>query len=497
MLNKFKKILLLVTGLLLAGLLVACDGATPTATVVPPTTTPAPTLGTPPATVAALVSPTAALTPTSAPAPANATAAVARSGLSVELFQNAAAKLDLAKELGSDYKSGPASLTDLKLATGGDNSITLTGTLEGGKFLLKFPANWNNELVLLAHGFRAAGTPGALDLGTPSRPTAGMLATILSQNFAYGYSAFSKPQGFAVKSGIESTQLLKKLVDLALNTKRAYILGESMGGNVTMGLIEKFPNDYAGAMPYCGVVAGWSEELRYLTDFRVIYDYFTKPLGAPITLPTSDPQSPTATTSTSAVISSITALFQQAATNPKTADVVQQIAKVSGANPDPISFLTPLITLALPPESYGNLGIGSPYTNYGKIYKGSSDDAALNSGVQRIPALLPLTKYVNDWYNSTGNFKAKVLSIHNLIDPLVPYEFEDLLKKQVAAKSNSQNLVQQVVDANPVNPANPVSGGPTHCFFTATQLTQSWNNLRLWVEKGTRPEDGLNITSIK
>lgn len=392
---------------------------------------------------------------------------------------------------------GGVSLTNLSVVRAPDASTTVTGMLNGASFLLRFPAAWNHELVLFAHGYVTPGTPHALDVFYPNqfdKATQGVLATAFAQRYAYGYSSYIK-EGYAVHSGIADTELLKRLVNYADSVSRAWVVGESMGGNVVIGLVEQYPGEYAGALPYCGVVAGWYQEIRYLTDVRVVYDYYTKPLGAPLALPgAGHAETPDPNLTLNAVIGSVGALFGQAASKPAYAAIIANIARVTGANPDPISFLTALAGNTYGQSDYLATTGGNGYSNIGKTYQGSSNDAALNGGVERVAATPAATAYLNANYTPTGRFTTKVLSLHNLIDPLVPYQQEPLLKARVAAAGNSANLVQQVVDPKPINLADIANSGPAHCYFTPSQLTYAWNELRGWTLQGVRPTDGVNIT---
>lgn len=412
-----------------------------------------------------------------------------------QAFLEASLKLNPAKELGEESGAKTqASLTNLDVTQDADKGFTLTGTLEGAKFLVRVPDGWNGELLLFARGYSQPGSP--VEVPRPNPNMRALLNYAFEQKFAYGYSSYGK-SGYAVKSGIESTQLLKRLVELAMPVKRSYLLGESMGGNVTMGLIEKYPDAYAGAISTCGVVAGWYEETRYITDFRLIYDYFTRPLGPPYAIGNPpDPQKGNdASFNIGTINVSVSNLLKNAATNPAVGTAVQQISKVSGVNPDFNSFFIPLLSSLSDAGDQANTSGGNGYGNQDKVYKGSNDDKALNAGIIRVKADPNAQKYLNDWYTSTGNFKTRLLSIHNLIDPLVPYEFEGLLKKQVEAKNNTANLAQWVVDPQTPNPANPLGGGPSHCYFTPSQMKFAWDQMRNWVEKGAKPENGLNVTN--
>lgn len=382
--------------------------------------------------------------------------------------------------------------SDLQLTPAENGALDVTGSIQTRPFAARFPAGWNGSVVLFAHGYAA---PGSVEtVPSPAQdPSGGLLTAAYAQGYATAYSAYDKT-GYAVRSGVVSTLALRQWLD-GVGLKRAYITGASMGGNVTVALAELYPNAFVGALPYCGVVAGWSAEERYLIDFRAVYDSFTRKLPAPLALPGAGQLTVARPDySLEAVQQSVGALFQGAASNPQLRSIIGQIAAVTGAQPDPISFITALGGL-----SYGLTDIlqtqgGNAYSNEGKVYQGSLDDAALNSGIERVTAVPAATAYLRAWYTPTGKFSARMLSVHNTSDPLVPYLFEPEFAAIVAAAGNSANLVQQVVDPKPVNLADLKNSGPAHCYFSPAELGTAWNELRAWVEEGVKPEGGRNIT---
>lgn len=389
-------------------------------------------------------------------------------------------------------------LSGVQVMTAADGSATVTGQLSGLPFAINFPADWNGQAVLFAHGYV---TPDQMEqLPAPGQdPSGGVLSAAYAQGFATAYSTYAKT-GYAVKSGIESTYRLDRLLT-QLGTRRAYIAGASMGGDITVGLIEQYPNAFAGALPYCGVVAGWLQEQRYLSDFRVVYDFFTR--GTPYTLPGAGAAlTPNPDLTLQAVQASVAGLFTAAAkdlTGPE-AQLIGAVASFTGANPDPVSYTTALAGNTYGLTDYLQTAGDNGYGNLGKVYVSADPRfeplaAGLNAGVERFAADPAAATYLNKYFTPRGSFKAKVLSFHNTIDPLVPFEFEAQYKAIVAAANNSDNLVQQVVDPKPVNPADPASGGPAHCYFSPQELGTAWSELRTWVENGTVPEEGKNITS--
>jgi pimeloyl-ACP methyl ester carboxylesterase len=52
------------------------------------------------------------------------------------------------------------------------------------------------------------------------------------------------------------------------------IVGASEGALIATMLLERFPQIYAGGMAIAGPLAGMPYQIKYLGDFRVVYDYF-------------------------------------------------------------------------------------------------------------------------------------------------------------------------------------------------------------------------------
>lgn len=388
--------------------------------------------------------------------------------------------------------------TDLSITDRADGGLNVTGKLSGNNFALRVPPKWNGQTLLYAHGYvtpkaDAREFPALVDKDpSTANGESGLLTTAYNQGYATANSEYAKI-GYAVKEGIEATKALRDFLARVGSTKQ-YISGTSMGGNITVGLIEKYPNDFVGALSMCGVVSGWRNEMTYLMDFRVVYDYLTR--GTPYALPGSgDALTLNSAYTQDAVNASVGGLFGAAGKGDEKAKaIIGQLARVTGVQPDPLSFIVPLSSTI---DGLGDLlktmnGIG--YSNVGKVYAGSADDAALNAGVQRLTVSPESSAYLDANYTPTGKFNTKLLAFHNLSDPLVPYLLQQQYTKIVQDAGNSGNFVAQVVDARPVNLADLSKSGPTHCYFTPEQMTFAWNELTAWVNKDVRPRDGLNIT---
>ncbi|MEI7554069.1 hypothetical protein [Candidatus Chlorohelix sp.] len=395
-------------------------------------------------------------------------------------------------------------LTDLKVtSSNSERAITATGRLDGALFLLKIPFSWNHQVVLYAHGYTNPGTQDFNVLPGVSDNMKAVLNTALGQGFAYGYSAYSK-DGYAVENGVKHTQSLKNLID-RIGNHRAYIIGESMGGNVAMALVEKYENDYVGALPFCGVVSGWYEQVRYLADFRMVYDFYT--LNTPFQLQAADgsygdpriPVFPQEAVTKVATLFGATVHADPAVSTPAKY-IIEQVSIAADITPEPVSFINALMGATTGFEDLKKTAGGIGYSNIKVTYAGGPNlfGDAINSDIYRLAVDNPkAVTYLKNWYTPKGDFEAKVLSVHNRIDPLVPYRHELILKAKVQAQHNSSRFVVQNVDpgAFSFNPtADPNTWSPKHCDFKPSQMIFAWNELKDWVEKGVKPAE-INITA--
>ena len=141
----------------------------------------------------------------------------------------------------------PASRTDVR--TDPARAPVDTGVINGAPFYIEVPAQWNKGLVLYTHGYTVAGDRPP----NPGSPRMKALRDVfLSRGFAFAASDYSV-QGWAVKEAIEDTEALRRyFVSKHGAPAETYITGHSMGGHITMAIIERYPEAYKGAMPMCG-----------------------------------------------------------------------------------------------------------------------------------------------------------------------------------------------------------------------------------------------------
>jgi hypothetical protein len=69
---------------------------------------------------------------------------------------------------------------------------------------------------------------------------------------------------------------------------------------------------------------------------------------------------------------------------------------------------------------------GMPYDNQDTWYLGSFDDGALNAGVERVESDGRARAYVRRAYQPTGELYVPLVTLHNTLDPVVPFWHEGL-----------------------------------------------------------------------
>ena len=141
---------------------------------------------------------------------------------------------------------------------------------DGATYLIQVPSTWNGTLLLYSHGYVVPGFSNpAVDVGDPITG-----AYLLANGYALGGSSYAGT-GWAVQQAlpdqIEVLDTFKKLVG---TPNRTIAWGHSLGGIVTAGLVQRYPDRFDAALPMCGVLAGsvgtWNQALDSAFAFDVL-----------------------------------------------------------------------------------------------------------------------------------------------------------------------------------------------------------------------------------
>ncbi|HEX2928633.1 MAG TPA: alpha/beta hydrolase, partial [Candidatus Binatia bacterium] len=335
------------------------------------------------------------------------------------------------------------------------------------------PPNWNGRLVIYAHGFVAPQAPLRLPTDELTLSDGTFVPNLfLSQGFAFATSSFHK-NGTAIEQGAEDlNRLLQhfKSVVPSRSLQKVFIAGASEGGLVALLLLERYSGKYDAGLALCAPVGGAPDLIRYVYDFRVVFDYFFPTV---FTFPPNQPgEEPFGAVEIpqnaflfwdSVYVPRIIAALQ---TNPLSTTQLFNVTKAAIDAADPTSAITTALSLLF----YNIFGTtdqtatagGILYDNRSTNYVGSTNDAALNAQVERVEADGRARAYVRRFYQPIGNLQRPLVTLHNTFDPVVPFQHEVNYGNLVAQKGKSAFL-----SVIPV----PIYG---HCNFTTQEVVQAF-----------------------
>jgi hypothetical protein len=367
-------------------------------------------------------------------------------------------------------------------------------TLNGAEYLFYVPVGWRSgSLVLYARGYLPPSDPVGFPKELPEE-IEGLRDALVCQGFAVGASSYSA-NGLAIKEGIQDTHLLNPLFawHFGMRPARTYIMGQSMGGLISVALMELFPRTYDGAFPMCGPTAGSLAQLQYLGHVRVLVDYFFPGLFEV-----------DAVTPTSRTLEQVEAAIASLIGHPDNVPALLGLASIRlpgselfDGPPVPLLPIDPAAeSLEAKLASLGaslkealyyyvvgmqdvlERGRGQPFDNRFTTYTSvdpSFDSASLNVGVDRYRADSRALAYWALWYQPKGWAWNPTINLHTVFDPAVPYAHAFLYEGLAAAMGNSGNLLTLPV---------PRYG---HCAFTPEEVVGGFGALVQWVETGHKP----------
>lgn len=336
------------------------------------------------------------------------------------------------------------------------------GVLEhGALYRICFPANWNGDLVLYAHGYVAPDQPVAL----PNDEVGVLSISVTVNGLGYAYATTSYRA-----NGLVAPEATEDLVDLEATVRRLYrpdpsrvlVVGASEGGLVATLAAERHPDRFDGALAACGPVGSFRRQLDYFEDFRVVFDYLFPGVipGSPVDVPAS------VTAGWETIIAPAVAAALVA--DPAAA---RELVSITGA-PVASDDVGAIAVTALGILRYNVVGSadaqsrlgGQPFDNSSRVYSGSSNDAALNAGVVRFTAD-PVALASLAEFETSGNLPVPLVTLHTTGDPIVPFEQEALYADKVGQAGVTAYLTQTEVERY------------GHCAFEGSELLNAFSTL--------------------
>jgi pimeloyl-ACP methyl ester carboxylesterase len=326
------------------------------------------------------------------------------------------------------------------------------------------PPNWNGDLVMYAHGYMPAQLPLALPLEELTVDGIFIPTVLFSQGYAFATTSYHK-NGYAVEQARKDlNDLLKHFKTLVPpdSLKKVFLVGASEGGEVAALMIEHFPGKYAGALAMCGPIGGGAYQVQYLSDFRAQFDYFFPDVFSfgVTDVPVDEYLNWSSDKDAIAV----------ALASDPTATL--QLYNVSGAALDPQDQTTAVASAwsILYYSIWGTNDLNStaggvPYDNRRTTYSGSLDDDALNRGIERVRSDGRARAYLRRFYQTTGKLQRPMVTLHNTLDPVVPFQHEVIY----------DDLVDRAGSGSFLTVISVASYG--HCNFTVQQIVAAFGVL--------------------
>lgn len=369
-------------------------------------------------------------------------------------------------------------------ATAGRGTRCVSGQDENGAwYVAAIPPNWNRRLIVHAHGGPRTGAPEATDpLEDLDR-----FSVMVRHGYAWIGSTYRRG-GYGVRMAAEDTDNSRRIFwSLYGRPDRTLLHGQSWGGNVAakaselhIGSAEAGWN-YDGVLITNGIVSGGTRAYGFRADLRAVYQYFcaNHPAADEPAYPVWQGL-PLDSRMTRADlrrrIETCTGVDRPA--DRRTAEQaarLRDILVVTGVAEGQLVSHMNWATFLFQDMVLLRLDGRNPFDNSATVYSGSSDDAALNAGVQRFsadPEGVALLAYDADL---TGQITRPTLTLHALHDPTVSVSAEAIYAATVAAAGRSQWLVQVVTDESDHSKLSDAS------YMTALDALEGW------IDRGLAP----------
>ena len=401
------------------------------------------------------------------------------------------------------------------VAAGGTTSITATATDSFGlpfQYKLEVPDPWNGTLVLYSHGY-SFGPSAATDVGDPATR-----AWLLGNGYALAGSSYST-SGWALQQAFaDQIQTLDIFAADFRKPDRTIAWGHSLGGMITAGLVQLFPDRFTAALPMCGVVAGgpgvWNQGLDSefaletlqdpgafkLVNFTSLADAGANFAAASAALAAaqSTPQG-RARIALSAALADVPGWFDPASPEPAATDyAAREVNQVAwDNNPD---FLFAFFGRAeLEARAGGNFSWNTG-VDYRVQLSHSSDKAEVEAlyaaagldlnkdldtlnAAPRIAANPAAVSYVTKYITYNGSLAMPVLTMHTTGDGLVEVTDENAYASVVRSTGDNSMLRQVFVHR------------AGHCTFTPAETVSAFQTLIHRIDTG-RWEDSTNPATM-
>lgn len=324
---------------------------------------------------------------------------------------------------------------------------------------------------MYAHGYEFMGS-APRQSKNPGFPAS--MRPFLERGYAVAASDYSI-QGYAIPEGVDGTEALRNyFIKTYGKPDTTFVVGHSMGGGITLAIIENFGKNYAGGLPLCPLSS------RPYLQCRKEFDIYATFNGL---FP--------------GIVSSLSDIFDLTKTKP--ANRFNEMMPKAMAIRKAIVMKDSLLGVAfakrfdlkfddLPFSLFFNENVlrdiaqksqGNPFDNTNTVYSGFPNDLEVNRKAERLPATVNPDKIFSR-YDRTGNVEKPIVLMHTLYDQLIPPTYGVVnFENMVHQKNRDQYLTVKYTN------------GQGHCAFTPQQIGQAFDELRNWTKTGKKAKPGF------
>jgi alpha-beta hydrolase superfamily lysophospholipase len=369
----------------------------------------------------------------------------------------------------------PAGLPDGTRCYGGEDG-------RGAFYAIAIPPQWNNgTLVVHAHG-----GPDLVP-ANPKRVADDLERWAIAVKAGHAWIGTSyRRGGYGWTEAGEDVERAREIFLQNFGSPRRTILhGQSYGGGVAAKLAESLAarqaHPYDAMLLTDGMLGGGTRYLEFRFDLRVVYQYVCR------NHPRSDePQYPLwkgLPGDSRMNLAELTARVDECtgARTPEAQRTEQQranlanIVNVIHIRPDSLVRHMEQATWLFRDLTQLRLGGRNPFDNAGVIYRGSSDDNALNAGVQRYVADPLAVHALAQDSEPEGKLDIPVLTLHAIDDPTAFVELESAYRDVLQRAGHGGQLVQVFTDEH------------EHSYLSDPEYAAAFTALQDWMDRGEKP----------
>lgn len=349
----------------------------------------------------------------------------------------------------------------------------------GAHVLMAVPANWNQTLVVHAHGGPLLGEP------RPERVAEDLQRWSIMVRAGYAWVGSSFRQGgVAVRAAAEDTERARQIfVQHVARPARTVLHGQSWGASVAAQGAGMFTQGkpYDAVLLTSGVLGGGTRSYDFRLDLRVVYQHLCNnhprpqepgyPLWMGLPADSKMNQAELAVRTRECLGLGLPAAQRSAEQARRLKTIVDVIRIPESSVQGHLNWAT----FHFRDVAQFRTGGGNVFGNIGAVYKGSPDDATLNAAVARYATNPAAVQRFGADTDPTGRIPVPVLTVHALHDPVAFVELEHQFRETLRAAGTADRLVQVFTEHD------------VHSYLADAVYPAALQQLLGWAQGGAKP----------